>query len=759
MPSDPKAAPDLAPGARTLVDAVRLFYKESRHTEPCVHHWLAVVLERHGPMAESLVKGIDVSAMRRSLAEKLAQGETGAALSEESLLEAARQVSVSKGKALVAERDVTQAVLLAAGYSVEGDGSPVVVTPLASSTPASSSASSSSVQAPARLQASSAWAPRNSAPTPTLDQFGQDLTKMAANGQLAPFVGREEEITLALETLCRRTKRNPILVGPPGVGKTAIVEGIAQRIVAGAVPVLLRGMRLIALQPSSIVAGSSMVGELEKRMTALLAEARLDGILLFIDEVHAIIGAGGSAGRSDIASQLKPSLARGDFPCLAATTDEEFRRHIEADGALERRFQPVRVQELSPEATLLVLKALKESLEKLRNVTVPDSVLAWLVEFAGSNLKNRFFPDKAVDLLEQCVAHAVANSKAEADMEVARLVARRLAGLPVSPEERLGTLSKILTVRNLLLPDDLERLMARLQVTVRGLDLRPNRPNAVVLCAGEFAEAAPALGSAVAEGLFGSPERVVAVDFARFTHHTDITLLLGAPPAYVGYNEDLPVHGFLQMPWSVFLCENVDACHPSILRVLSEALGSGFFTDSTGRRIYLSDAVVICSAPGIEPSGGPSRAIGFGSAARVEEDVEGGMAKICEEALGFEFASNCDLVLFRPPAAADLDANLDTARRLLDELTLRYRTHGVDINWQEGVAAWLCGKAHGTMNAAAWERLIDRYVAPALVAHLPRPGEGHGVRLVVTVDAESLHVDKTAAEPAADDVEKNERRS
>ncbi|MCC6129013.1 MAG: ATP-dependent Clp protease ATP-binding subunit [Acidobacteria bacterium] len=249
MPSDPKAAPDLAPGARTLVDAVRLFYKESRHTEPCVHHWLAVVLERHGPMAESLVKGIDVSAMRRSLAEKLAQGETGAALSEESLLEAARQVSVSKGKALVAERDVTQAVLLAAGYSVEGDGSPVVVTPLASSTPASSSASSSSVQAPARLQASSAWAPRNSAPTPTLDQFGQDLTKMAANGQLAPFVGREEEITLALETLCRRTKRNPILVGPPGVGKTAIVEGIAQRIVAGAVPPLLRGMRLIALQP------------------------------------------------------------------------------------------------------------------------------------------------------------------------------------------------------------------------------------------------------------------------------------------------------------------------------------------------------------------------------------------------------------------------------------------------------------------------------------------------------------------------------
>jgi ATP-dependent Clp protease ATP-binding subunit ClpC len=518
-------------------------------------------------------------------------------------------------------------------------------------------------------------------------------------------------------------------------------------------------MRLIAIQPSSIVAGTSMMGELEKRMTALLTEARLDGILLFIDEVHAIIGAGGSAGRSDIASQLKPSLARGDFPCIAATTDEEFRRYIEADGALERRFQPVRVQELSPEATLLVVKALRDSLGELRNVKVPDSVLEWLVEFAETNLKNRYFPDKAVDLLEQCVAHAVANGKSEAGLDVAELVARRLAGLPISPEERLEALSKILTVRNLLVPDDLENLMARLQVTVRGLDLRPNRPNAVVLCAGPCAETAPALSSAIAEGLFGGPERVVAIDFARFTHNTDITLLLGAPPAYVGYNEDLPVHRFLQMPWSVFLCENVDACHPSIVRVLAEALGSGFFTISTGRRIYLSDAVVVCSAPGIEASGASSRAIGFGSAVLQEDGGESNMARISEEALGYEFASNCDLVLFRSPADADLDANLETARRLLSEITLRYRSRGVDINWQEGVAGWLSGKALGAMNAAAWERLIDRYVAPALVTHIPRPKEARGVKLFVTVTQQTLHVDTAAAEPAGETQEKNERSS
>ena len=208
---------------------------------------------------------------------------------------------------------------------------------------------------PAEL--TSSWRPRATEPTPTLDRLGRDLTSQASEGRLGTIVGRDAEVELVIETLCRSQKRNPALVGPAGTGKTAIVEGLAQRIVAGSVPQVIVGARVVQLSVSTLVAGAGIVGELENRMKAILSEAAQDGILLFMDEVHSIVGAGGARGTTDIASLLKPALARGEIACIAATTDDEYRVFIEADKALERRFSRVRVNELDAAKTLIVVRA------------------------------------------------------------------------------------------------------------------------------------------------------------------------------------------------------------------------------------------------------------------------------------------------------------------------------------------------------------------------------------------------------------------
>ena len=430
-------------------------------------------------------------------------------------------------------------------------------------------------------------------PTSALNFFGRDLTRAAREGKLSPLVGREAELQLVIETLLRRTKRNPVLVGPAGVGKTAIVEGLAQLIVAGRVPDLLQGVRLIALQPSALVAGASMPGELENRMQSILAEASQEGIILFIDEVHALIGAGGTAGTGDLASQLKPALARGDLACIAATTDEEYRRFIETDSALERRFQPVRVEEPTVDQTLQVLNKLGSELARLRRVEITDGVLAYLVQFADQHMRNRQFPDKAVDLLEQCVAHALAQNKRAVDVTDAEAVAQRTAGMPLNLGSRLSDLTVQLTDRALLTPADIEMLVSHLQVTLSGLCLRPVRPDAVVLLTGPAVANSEKLAETIAGVLYGSERRVVALDFGRFTSPSDISLLVGAPPGYVGYSDTLPMHRVAQLGWCVVLGTNVHACHPQVLEVFAQALASGYLTESRGRRIYLSDAIVL----------------------------------------------------------------------------------------------------------------------------------------------------------------------
>ena len=361
-------------------------------------------------------------------------------------------------------------------------------------------------------------------------------------------------------------------------------------------PAPLQGVRIISLQPSVLVAGADTRGDLEKRMQGILQEAAQNRVILFIDEIHTIIGAGGMVGTNDLGALLKPALARGEIAVISATTDDEYRRFIESDTALERRFQPIRVNELNPEQTFQVLSALREQLGAKYKVQVEDDVLDWLIQFGQQFMKNRHFPDKAVDLLEQSVAHAVAKGLPTLSLEDAQEVAQRMVGMPLSLETRLANLQKTLAEQGLMRPEEVQGLLNRLQVTMRGLDVRASRPNAVLLLSGAAAESSETLARTIAGALFGDPERVVTIDLSRMVHPEDVSLLVGAPPGYVGYSDTLPLHRLAQIPWCVVRFENVDLCHPSIRAVITQGVLEGRLTDGRGKPIYFSDTVIMMTA-------------------------------------------------------------------------------------------------------------------------------------------------------------------
>ncbi len=683
----------LGHGARMLVRVAHRKREEYGHAQLSVNHWLLALVERHGAMLEQLSPGLKVADLRQRLEHDLREGNTGEALPEETVVSEAIAHAESRGVKQAFERDIAIVILERAGYSVPEE--PLQSQALADLNDEPSSKSFASAQE-----------------MPVLKRFGVDLTEKARDGKLSPVVGREEEIQLVIETLCRRQKRNPLLVGPAGVGKTAIVEGLAQRISAGQVPQQLRKVRIVALQPSVLVAEASLRGDLEQRMQAILREASQPGIILFIDEIHSMIGAGGKEGIDDVASLLKPAIAREDIACIGATTDEEYRFFIQSDSALERRFQPIRVQELSPEQTLLVLDSVRKDIEKRQGVQVQDGLLRWMVDFAQDHMRNRRFPDKAIDLLDQCVAYAVTQGEREVTREDAQIVAERMVGMPTNLSEKLMVLKSRLMDMGPFKEEDIEALVHRLGVTMRGLDLRPQRPNSVVLLAGEAVDYSEQLAEVIAESLFGDVDRVVNIDFSRFVRPADLSMLIGSGPGYVGYRDTLEIHRIAQMPWCVFQCENIHACHPNVLGVLQNALRDGFFTDGAGKRVYLSDVVVLMTAQV------PSRAGSLGLRQNRGEPA-GDLLRGLREVLGEEILAVTDFVWYDTvPQVPDHSPN--AIRQLLAELSRRFQSRGVHLRWDDAVIAWI--SEHGN-NRDDWERLIEERLIPLIAECVPGEGE------------------------------------
>ncbi|WP_409239817.1 ATP-dependent Clp protease ATP-binding subunit [Streptomyces sp. PA5.6] len=496
--------------------------------------------------------------------------------------------------------------------------------------------------------------------TPTLDEYGRDLTDEARAGRLDPVVGRAQEIEQTVEILSRRSKNNPVLLGDPGVGKTAIVEGLAQRVVSGDVPRTLRDRRVVALDLSGLVAGSKYRGEFEERLKKVIDEVTdaQESIILFIDELHTVVGAGGGGeGAMDAGNILKPALARGDLSLVGATTLDEYRKNIEKDAALARRFQPVIVPEPTVEETVEILQGLRDSYEAHHGVRFTDAALESAATLSDRYITDRFLPDKAIDLMDQAGARVALRGGADSpeaeeihqeltrlnrekdeavhnedyeraaglkrqigetegrlsgldgerapaaevtEEDIAEVVSRR-TGIPVAQltateRERLTRLEETLHER--VIGQD-EAVTAVAQAVRRGRAGMgdPDRPTGSFLFLGPTGVGKTELAKAIADILFGQEDRLIRFDMSEFQERHTVSRLVGSPPGYVGYDEAGQLtEAVRRKPYSVVLFDEVEKAHPDVFNLLLQVLDDGRLTDAQGRTVDFRQTVIIMTS-------------------------------------------------------------------------------------------------------------------------------------------------------------------
>jgi len=476
-----------------------------------------------------------------------------------------------------------------------------------------------------RFTASSDYEDQKNAPQGgILAQYGRNLSQEVKNGKIDPVIGREPEIERVVQILGRRTKSNPILLGAPGVGKTAIAEGLAQRIHSGDIPELLQDKQVIALDMGSLLAGTRFRGDFEERLKGVVEEVRKSGsIILFIDEIHTLVGAGSMGGAMDASNLLKPALARGELQCLGATTLDEYKQHIERDAALERRFQPVMVGEPTKEQAIEILRGLKATYEDFHQVKYDQKAIEAAVHLSSRYINDRFLPDKAIDLLDEAGSRThlrySLQSKSPAEVseesplinpeslipvvdaeEIAQIVAA-WTGIPVTQlteteSESLLNLESQLHERIIGQQEAVNavsRAIRRARVNLKN----PNRPIASFIFAGPTGVGKTELTKALAKLLFGSESSMIRLDMSEFMESHTVSKLIGAPPGYIGYNEGGQLtEAVRRRPYTVVLFDEIEKAHPDVFNVMLQLLDEGFLTDASGRKINFKNTIIIMTS-------------------------------------------------------------------------------------------------------------------------------------------------------------------
>ena len=609
--------------------------------------------------------------------------------------------------------------------------------------------------------------------TKLLDQFSEDLVAKAAN--LEPVIGRQREIDMVIGILSRKNKNNPALIGEPGVGKTAIVEGIAQRIALGNVPPQLKDKRLISLNMANLVAGTKYRGEFEERLRDVLAEIQRSGdVILFVDEMHTIVGAGAAEGAIDAANIIKPALGRGQLQMLGATTLTEYRKYIEKDPALERRFRPVMVEQPSEAATMDILRVLKPGLEQHHLIPIDEDALQAAVRLSVRYLPDQFLPDKAIDLLdegasrarmeemnrnagscrkelEQALHEAVREKRFETAAQLrdqmqssARVVAGR-RGRTVTAQDvawavsartgiPVGQLTAGQREKLLALEETLKRQVVGQDVAVRAVaeavrrgfsGIRDcSRPVACMLFAGPTGVGKTELCRALAEEMYGSRDAMIRLDMTEYMEKQSVSRLIGAPPGYVGYEEGGKLtEAVRRRPYCLVLFDELEKAHRDVTGILLQIMEEGELTDATGRKVSLKNAIVVMTSNvGSDVRGD---GLGFQPAGRV-----GQTQAALKQAFPPEFLGRLDqIVHFSSLSARTVEA---IAEKYLRQLQQRARAQGVELEFSAELAAHLGSLCRDCGGARQMRTLVQQEVESQLASILLRNSQTpEKVRLTV----------------------------
>ncbi len=460
-------------------------------------------------------------------------------------------------------------------------------------------------------KAKDAQAGKPKSKTPTLDKFTTDLTAKAKKKELTPVIGRKVEIQRSIQILCRKTKNNPVLIGEAGVGKTAVAEAIAQRIADGKVPKRLKGKRVLALDMSSLVAGSRLRGEFEERLVNIIKEVKLvKNVILFVDEVHTIIGAGSAGGSLDASNVLKPALARGEIATIGATTLAEYRKYIEnQDAALTRRFRPVLLEPPTVEETIDILKGLRETYEKHHGVKITDEAIIAAAQLSDRYVSDRFQPDKSIDLIDEASAKLVTEDEDKATPEnplvlTAEHVAQMLSantGIPVTrlTEEESERLLRMEThihgrlIGQLAAVGTVSRAIRRSRAGLKD----PKRPLGAFLFLGPTGVGKTELARSLQEFLTGKEDDMIRLDMSEYMEKHAVATMIGAPPGYVGYEEGGKLtEAVRRRPYAVVLFDEIEKAHPDVFNLLLQILEDGRLTDRQGRTVDFRNTIIILTS-------------------------------------------------------------------------------------------------------------------------------------------------------------------
>lgn len=574
------------------------------------------------------------------------------------------------------------------------------------------------------------YQPASEKPTPTLDQIGIDLTKKAENKKLNEIIGRDEEIGLIIETLCRRTKKCPILVGPAGVGKSAVVEGLAQRIVRGDVPESLSNSRIFALKSSLLLSSIDKEQE-DDHIESIITEANLKGIILFIDEAHFLSSSNIRTWPKEFIDRITSEVIKGSITCIAAESIEYFQNIPNRE--TERCFQPIRVCEPSLEISISILSAIGKQLESEHRIIIDEEVYPWLVDFASKFIRNRYFPDKSIDLLEQCASYAVTQNKAAVKIMDAMFIIERLVGFPPDLDIKLEKLRILLSDLSLLVEDDIENLLNRLNVTMRGLDIRPFRPNIVVLLTEEAKEICEILASVIAESLYGDRDRIALINSDQLSGEQEINWFLGHEPMLDNLHAVSPLYEIDQIPWCVVLFKMLQDSHPYFVDILCQALERGYFVEANRKRIYLSDAVVLISA---NINIDNTKQVGFPiTEGKKTKEFE----KKVETILGKQLIDQVDLVCM--DVADPVKAKKGWLEgHLLEKLSKRYAEENIKVSWDNSFIEWLLEDQESKINQKELERIAEQKLSLQLIQNLPNTLGEKPKELLVIYEDEMIRV-------------------